>query len=182
MYLAVTLAALENNLDWNDPEALAALAQQIDIAWRNERIYLDGRDVTDHIRTLEITSLSRYAADNPDVRGRLVALQRQAARGRDVVSEGRDQGTVVFPDAGCKIFLTASPDERARRRHRDLVDRGETVSFAEVFAKQQARDHRDATRKVGPLRKAKDAVEINTDGLSCQAVVGRLEAVVRARS
>jgi len=97
------------------------------------------------------------------------------------VTEGRDQGTVVFPHAGCKVFLTASPEERARRRVDDLQQRGETPRLAEVLAQQFARDQRDSSRAVGPLVKAADAVEVVTDGLSIDAVVDRLADLVNRR-
>ncbi len=181
MYRAVTLAAWERKVDWDDAEALVTLAAGLRIELRGDRVYLDGNDVTEPIRRFQITLLSRYAAGNPGVRRRLVRLQRQAAQGCDVVTEGRDQGTVVFPEAECKIFLTASPAERARRRLADLCARGEAISFAEVLAKQEERDRRDITRAVGPLVKAADATEVDTDGLTQQQVVDRLEAIARQR-
>ncbi|MCR4414483.1 MAG: (d)CMP kinase, partial [Thermoguttaceae bacterium] len=116
-----------------------------------------------------------------DVRAHLVGLQRAAATGRNVVAEGRDQGTVVFPDAQCKIFLTASPAERARRRVRDLEARGEHVAFDKVLAAIQRRDHDDSIRPVGPLARAPDAIEVPTDGLSVEEIVDRLVSMVAAR-
>jgi cytidylate kinase len=98
-----------------------------------------------------------------------------------MVTEGRDQGTVVFPQAKCKIFLTAGPEERARRRQRDLQQRGEEATFEDIVAAQQRRDHEDSTREVGPLLRADDAVELITDGLTQDQVVDRLEALVRSR-
>ncbi|HEX3871070.1 MAG TPA: (d)CMP kinase [Pirellulales bacterium] len=181
MYRAVTLSALRRQLSWDDPQALAELARQIDIELRNDQVLLDGEDVTREIRSLNITSLIHYAADNAGVRARLVELQRQAASGIDVVSEGRDQGTVVFPEAECKIFLNATAEERARRRIQDLEARGEHLPFDEVLRQQNLRDERDRQRPVGPLLRASDAIEINTDGLSPQEVVDRLEHAVRSR-
>ena len=143
--------------------------------WTATACCLDGRDVTKEIRTFEITTSIQYAADNPAVRDQLVAWQRAAADGRDVVTEGRDQGTVVFPNAECKIFLTADEDERARRRYRDLVARGENVTFDEVLGAQHVRDERDRTRPVGALLIADDAIEVSTNGLSPAEVVARLE-------
>jgi cytidylate kinase len=144
-------------------------------------VLLDGQDVTAAIRTPEITTVTHYAADNPAVREHLVELQRAAAAGRNVVTEGRDQGTVVFPDAECKIFLTASPEERARRRVEDFHRRGQHVALEEVLAQQNLRDQRDMVRSAGPLVKAPDAIAISTDGLSSQQVVDQLEAIVRER-
>jgi len=181
MYRAVAWTALERGLSWQDPAALVALAQQLTIELQGSRVLVDGDDVTDAIRTSAATAVTRYAANNPGVRAHLVELQRRAAGSDDIVTEGRDQGTVVFPDAECKIFLTASPAERARRRVADLASRGEELSLQEVLAQQTARDESDAARTVGPLRAADDAIEVCTDGLSAEQVVDRLEALVRER-
>jgi cytidylate kinase len=181
MYRAVTLAAVRHKHDWADGHALEELARGLHIELDDRRVWLDGEEVTESIRTFEITTLIHHAANNSRVREHLVELQRQAAAGKDVVSEGRDQGSVVFPEAQCKIFLTATPEERARRRMEDLILRGEIVTFEEVLAKQNLRDQRDSQREHGPLVKADDAVEIVTDGISPDAVVIELESIVRAR-
>jgi cytidylate kinase len=181
MYRAVVLAALRQKLELADAAALAALARTLQIELTGDRVLLEGEDVTSAIRSADITGLTHYAADNPAVRQHLVELQRSAAGQHDVVSEGRDQGTVVFPQAECKFFVTASPAERARRRMRDLEARGERLGFDEVLAAQELRDTRDRTRAVGPLVPAADALEIWTDGLSPEEVVARLESVVRAK-
>ncbi|MFO0819212.1 MAG: (d)CMP kinase [Pirellulales bacterium] len=178
MYRAVTLAAFLRQLDWKRPELLPLLASEIRIELIGDRVILDGDDVTDQIRTNEITQLIHYSANNPGVRQRLVELQRQVAQGRDLVTEGRDQGTVAFPEAECKIFLTASPEERARRRVAELSARGESVAYSEVLAQQMRRDKSDAARKVGPLVAAADATEVKTDGLTCEQVVDELERIV----
>lgn len=181
MYRAVALAALRRGEPLDDPARLAELARSLKIELRGQSVLLDGEDVTSAIRSRQITDLTHYAANNPGVRAHLVELQRQAARGANVVSEGRDQGTVVFPDAECKIFLTASPLERARRRQRDMVARGEEVPLDEVLAAQNQRDERDRRRAVGPLVAAPDAIEFCTDGLSREEVVDRLEQIIRPR-
>jgi cytidylate kinase len=125
--------------------------------------------------------VTRHAADNPHVREHLVGLQRVIAAGDDIVCEGRDQGTVVFPDAACKIFLTASEQERARRRQSDLQALGEQATLEEVLAAQRRRDREDAGRAVGPLVPAPDAVTVSTDGLSLEEVVDRLELLAREK-
>ncbi len=181
MYRAVALVALEQGLDWNDAAAIAALAQRLDIDVRGSQTLVDGRDVSEAIRTPAVTAVTRYAADNPQVRQRLVALQRQAAGDENLVTEGRDQGTVVFPDARCKIYLTASAAERARRRHRDFAARGEELSLEEVLSDQYSRDERDAARDVGPLVVADDALIVVTDDMSPEEVVEHLESLVRQR-
>jgi cytidylate kinase len=181
MYRAVAVAALRRELSRDDAAAWADLARRVEIRFEDHRILLDGEDVSDAIRASHVTAHVRYAADNPQVREHLVQLQQAIGRTGDMVTEGRDQGTVVFPHAECKIFLTASPAERARRRVDDLRQRGEAPEFAAVLAEQIARDERDANRSVGPLVKAPDAIEVVTDGLSLDDVVHRLAALATAR-
>jgi CMP/dCMP kinase len=179
MYRAVALAAVRKGFDWSDPQALADLAKQLKIELSDNQVLLDGEDVTTEIRRSNITALTQYPANNPQVRQRLVELQRQAAGQDNVVAEGRDQGTVVFPHAEVKIFLTASPEARAHRRQLDLESRGEFAPLEEVLRQQNERDESDRSRSVGPLLKAADAIEFYTDGLSATEVVDRLEQLVR---
>lgn len=181
MYRAVALAGMRRGLDWSRPDDLVQLCRHLRIEVDGPRILLDGEDVTDEVRTTAVTSVTRYAADNPGVRSQLVAMQQALAGSLDIVTEGRDQGTVAFPNAQCKVFLTASPEERARRRVHDLEQRGEQVAFDQVLRDQQQRDQRDRSRSVGPLSQASDAVEVLTDGLSIPEVVDRLERLVRTR-
>jgi cytidylate kinase len=181
MYRAVALAAQRSGHDWNQPDALVKLTAQLQIELNDGQVFLNGDEVSGVIRSMEITSLTHYAADNPGVRSLLVEWQRQAAGSDNVVAEGRDQGTVAFPHAECKIFLTASPEERARRRVRDLAEKGEHVSFEEVLAQQLERDEKDANRAVGPLVKAKDAIEFHTDGLTEEDVVAQLVRIVESK-
>lgn len=181
MYRAVAYAAVQQQHPWSDSVGLADLAGELDIRLIDDKVSLNQRDVTAEIRSVAITTVTHYAADNPGVREHLVRLQRRAAGRDNVVTEGRDQGTVVFPDAECKFFLTASPEERARRRQADLAARGEVRTLEEILELQNLRDQRDSARTVGPLKPAADAVHIVTDGLSPVQVVDRLEAIVRAR-
>lgn len=181
MYRAVALAALEQNLDWDDPAEVARVAREARLEVVDGCMILDGRDVSDEIRTLAVTNVTHYAANNTEVRAHLVELQRRVAGSDDLVTEGRDQGTVVFPNAECKIFLTASPEERARRRRLDLLAHGDAPAFEEILRKQNERDRRDASRAVGPLVAAQDAVEVSTDHLTSEQVVSRLEELVRER-
>lgn len=181
MYRAVTLAGLRRRIDWDDETALALIAAKIELRLTDNRVLLDGEDVTTEVRTFQITSLTRHAADNRQIRELLVALQRDMATGQDTVTEGRDQATVVFPAAECKIFLTASDQVRAERRYLDLVARGEDVTREEVLEKQQQRDQRDRDREFGGLRKAPDSVVVDTDGMSSDVVIERLEQIVRSR-
>ena len=181
MYRAVALAALARNLGWDDPVKLVALARQIRLDVSEDRVAIDGQDVTQAIRTAEVTAVTHFAANNPGVREHLVELQRRAAGSDSIVTEGRDQGTVVFPRAECKIYLTASPEERARRRAQQLPASGEPASVDEVLRHQNQRDQRDANRAVGPMVAAHAAVEVPTDGLAPLEVVDRLEALVRTK-
>jgi cytidylate kinase len=179
MYRAVALAALRAKLGDNDADPIADLADRLTIEFRGDRVLLDGQEVTQAIRTSEVAAAVYLAADNPRVRARLVELQRRIAGRQDTVTEGRDQGTVAFPSAQCKIFLTATPQERARRRHAELAARGESISLEDVLAQQTERDRRDAVRPVGALVQAADAIEVLTDGLTAEQVVNRLEEIVR---
>jgi CMP/dCMP kinase len=181
MYRAVALAGMRAGLDWDASNDLARLAREIEIKLSGDRIILDGEDVTEAVRTSEVTAVTRYAADNPQVREHLVKLQRTLAGSDNVVTEGRDQGTIAFPKAECKVYLTASPEERARRRLRDLQSQGEPATLEQVLAAQERRDREDASRPVGPLLPAPDAVELSTDGMSLEEVVGRLMEIIAER-
>lgn len=181
MYRAVALAGLRGGVDWDRPEALARLSGQLKIELDGDRILLDGEDVTEAVRSSEVTAVTRHAADNVEVREQLIRLQRRLAAGRDVVTEGRDQGSLAFPDAECKIFLKASAQERARRRLRDLEDQGEAKPVDQVLDDLNRRDREDADRPVGAMVLPADAVEVSTDELSIEQVVDRLEAIVRRR-
>lgn len=179
MYRAVALAALQSGLGDGDEEEIARMAGKLSIEFIGDRVLLDGFDVTGQIRTSDVSAAVYLAADNPKVRERMVELQRKFAGEQDTVTEGRDQGTVAFPQAECKIFLTATPEERARRRHAELAQRGEQISLAEVLAQNIARDQRDSTRPVGRMVKAQDAVEVYSDGMTTEQVVDKLEEIVR---
>ena len=181
MYRAVAWAALDRGHDWNRPELLVELTTELSLDVGEQRVTVDGRDVTREIRTPEVTAVTHFAANNPGVRAILVELQRELADDDDLVTEGRDQGTVVFPHAECKIYLTASPEERARRRAEELAARGQPTSVEEVLRAQNKRDASDAGRAVGPMVAADDAVEVSTDGLTPAAVLVRLETRVREK-
>jgi CMP/dCMP kinase len=181
MYRAVVLAAVRRRATWEEDAELAALAESLSLEMTDDAVLLDGEDVSAEIRTPEIAAQIHYVADNAAVRRHLVECQRRIVGERDFVTEGRDQGTVAFPHAECKIFLTATPEERAARRVRELAARGEPAELADVLAAQNARDRRDATRPVGRLVRAEDAELVLTDGLTQDQVVDLLEGLVRAR-
>ena len=179
MYRAVTLGAIRNQIEWSDTTALTRFAAAVELRWERNRIFLDGEDVSDSIRTPQVTSAIVHVADIPEVRRQLSLQQRRIAEGRDVVTEGRDQGSEVFPDAGCKIFLTASPEERARRRQQQLAAAGRAMSYEDVLRTQEQRDLEDARRPVGTLRPADDAVVINSDGMTSEQVIERALEIVK---
>jgi CMP/dCMP kinase len=181
MYRAVALAALEQAVPLDEPERLAAVAESLAIAFQGGRVFVGDRDVSVEIRTPEITAATRPVADAPAVREVMKRLQRRLATGLDVVTEGRDQGSVVFPHADLKVFLTASAEERARRRHREEESRGAPVSLDDVLAAQNRRDDGDRTRAVGAMVAADDAVLVETDGLTRAEVVERLVQLVEER-
>lgn len=160
MYRAAALAAVRG----------APLPRRIELG---ERVLADGEDVTAEIRTPEVTAKASEVAADPAVRERMVAMQRELIAGGDWVAEGRDIGTVVAPGAEVKVFLTASPEERARRRAEQ-----EGRPLDEVLADQRDRDARDESREHSPLRPADDAVELDTTGLSIDEVVARIAALV----
>jgi cytidylate kinase len=174
MYRAVALTALERGIPLDDSTRIAALAEEVRIEFRDGRVNVDGRDVSTEIRSERITAATRPVADAPPVRDAMKRIQRRMAEGTDVVTEGRDQGSVVFPHAELKVFLTASPEERARRRHREEIGRGHTTTLDSVLESQSRRDDADCSRPVGAMRQADDAVLLETDGLTAEEVVQRL--------
>jgi cytidylate kinase len=182
MYRAVTLAALREKIDLEDQAALAALVGGLRLELPPGRVLLNGQDITGLIRTPEISAASGPIAGSRVVRERLAQWQRQLAAGRNIVCEGRDQGTVVFPQAEVKFFLVADPDERARRRHRELSERGAAVSLPEVLSAQQARDARDAARDIAPMVPAADAILLDSTNLTLDEVVHEMERSVRRRT
>jgi cytidylate kinase len=182
MYRAVTLAALRARIDLRDQDALARLMDALRLEMPPGRVLLDGKDVSDQIRTREVDQTTGLIADSPVVRRRLGEMQRSIAAGRRMVCEGRDQGTIVFPDAFCKFFLSAAVEERARRRQAEMAARGETVDLATLLPAIETRDRRDAARKSAPMRQAADAIAVDSTGLSLKEVVDRMEAEVRRRT
>jgi cytidylate kinase len=181
MYRMVTMAGLRAGMDLRDQEALARLLKELKMELPPGRFLLNGEDVTRAIRTGEVTRASGLVADSPVVRRHLVGLQRAIAEARNMVTEGRDQGTIVFPDAACKFFLVADPCERARRRQQEMASRGEVVPLEEVLRAQEERDRRDAARDLAPMVPAPDAIVIDSTSLSPAQVVERLEQEVRRR-
>jgi cytidylate kinase len=179
MYRAVALAGLRAGLDLQDADSLERLLEGIHLDLPSGRVLLNGEDIGDLIRSGEVTAATGLVADSPVVRRRLAQWQRAAAAGRDMVCEGRDQGTVVFPDAARKFFLVADPEERARRRQREMAARGEAVEIGALLATQEERDRRDAARDLAPMVAAPDAVVLDSTALTLGQLVDRMEEEVR---
>ena len=181
MYRSIAWLALKEQIPWDDSGRIASLVPGLDLQLTNNQVILNGQDISSQIREPEVGQVIHHVADNQLVRQHLVKLQRRLVAGQDVVTEGRDQGSVAFPDAECKIFLTASPQERARRRSNQLKQQGKDVSWEEVLVQQNERDERDRQRPFGGLVPAHDAVDFSTDNLSVEEVVDALESLVRAK-
>jgi cytidylate kinase len=180
MYRAVALAALEAAIDLDDEDALTNLATGLSIELVEGRWILEGRDVSDAIRSHEMARAASRVARSPGVRRALVARQRQTAQRGDVVMEGRDIGSVVLPDADVKVFLTATLDERARRRDLESAP-DDSTTLAGVKRALETRDAADATRPISPLVPASGSIEIDTTELSVDEVVERIAAMLAAR-
>jgi cytidylate kinase len=186
MYRAVTLHVMRKGARLEDPQAIVAALQGMELDLRMEgnapmRVMLATRDVSDAIRTPEVTRNIHYVADIVQVRNRMVAMQREIGREGNLVTEGRDQGSVVFPDAGLKIYMFASPEVRARRRFNELQQRGQQSSYDEVLEDVSRRDYLDMGREVGALRKPADAVELDTSEMSAEQASEAIVALARQR-
>jgi cytidylate kinase len=176
MYRAVAWLAMQAGLSVeDDSEAITRLAQTMQVEFRpingDQHLFVGDEDLEPRIRLPEVGALSSAVSAIPGVRGALLDTQRTLARETGVVMEGRDIGTVVLPDASLKIFLTASPEERARRRLEQLRDKHPELTLEQVLADQRERDMRDSSREVAPLRKADDAIEVNSDGMTLEQVI-----------
>jgi len=182
MYRAVTWKCMQAGIDMNDPTKVAELAAgtcvEFSGAGAQRRVICDGQDVTEQIRTPEVTRNIFHVADEPAARRPLVERQRAIARDTNLVAEGRDQGTEVFPDAAVKFFLDASLQERAARRRRDLVSAGRKVTVRQVREQTIRRDRQDNSRPVGALRRTDDMILIDSTRLSPEQVVQEMLEVV----
>jgi cytidylate kinase len=184
MYRAVALAVMESSISANDDVAVGSLAARVDIDLAGDpdalKVTLEGRDVTDEIRSEEVTQMSSLISTIPEVRRAMVARQREMGR-RGAVLNGRDIGTVVFPDADVKFFLTAVPDERAQRRFTEEREQDTNVSFEATFADMIERDRRDSTRADSPLKVAEDAIVVDSTGLSINQVFEKMMAAIETK-
>jgi cytidylate kinase len=184
-YRAAALRVVKAGVSPDDEAAVAELVAGADIQFAvgdsGPQILLDGEDVTVAIRSPEVSLAAAKVSRYPAVRQKMVDLQRRFARGRGVVMEGRDIGTVVFPPADLKVFLTAAPEERARRRLSDDQQRGQAVSLPQTIAAIERRDQLDTERKISPLIPAPDAIEVDSTQLTADQVVERILRIIRER-
>jgi cytidylate kinase len=186
IYRVMALLARRHDIAWDDGPGVAALASGLDLSFRLDgdvnRVFVAGSEVTADIRAPEMSDGASRVSALPEVRTALLGIQRALGARGGIVAEGRDIGTVVFPDAGAKFFLTATIDERARRRVADLAAAGRPADLDRTRAEMIERDQRDTTRAVAPLRKADDGIEIDSSALSAAEVVARMAEVVVGRA
>lgn len=182
MYRAVALAARRKRIPLDRGKALGELCVTMDLRFRKAddamRVFLDDEDVTGAIRSPEMDMLASTVSAVPEVRAAMTALQRRVAKGARVVAEGRDMGSVVFPNASFKFFLTATPEIRAERRYKERIGRGEKVTRSDVYREMMDRDRQDRTRPLAPLRPATDARVIDSTGTSADQVVEEIWAIL----
>jgi cytidylate kinase len=186
LYRVLALAALESGVDFSDIDALVQLARNSDIHFvprpgATAEVYLDGKLVSERLRTEEAGRGASRVAAEPRIREALLQRQRDFRRPPGLVADGRDMGTTVFPNATLKIFLTASAEERAERRYKQLKEKGFSVNLARLLGEIRERDERDMNRSASPLRAAEDAIEVDTTGMSIEEVVDHIDKLLQQR-
>jgi len=185
VYRSVALAALERGVREDDAAGLVELTSDVDLTFRagadGIEVYLDDREVGDSLRTESVSVMASRVASIPAVRDALLSLQRGYRKAPGLVADGRDMGTIVFPDASLKVFLEASVEERAKRRYKQLKEKGESVMLPRLFRDMQARDRRDRERSVAPTVPASDAVVVDSTHLSREQVVEHVVGLARQR-
>ena len=177
----VALYILENNIDFNNVADVENILNNIKVDIIDDKFILNGKDVSLEIRTPEVTKIVSPVSAIKAVRVKLVDLQREISKGKKVILDGRDIGTVVFPNADLKIFLVASPEERAKRRVKDYASKGITEDFETVLKDILERDHTDSTRKESPLKKAEDAIEVDTSFLNIEESVQAISNLIKEK-
>lgn len=186
LYRLLALAAKRHGVSLDNTESLAVLAAHMDISFKTRdngdapKVMLEGEDVSTLIRSEGVGTNASVVAAYPEVRNALLQRQRAFAVLPGLVADGRDMGTVVFPDANAKVFLTASSEERAQRRYKQLIDKGESVSLAALIERVQKRDERDMTRKVSPMIPATNAMVLDSSGMTIEEVLQKVVDVVAA--
>lgn len=179
MYRAITYKCLKSGIDINDRQKVVDLCSRTEVDFVDNSIYLDGVRLGEEIRTLEVSSKVSDVAKIPQVREFLLEKQREIGKRSDVILDGRDVGTYIFPDTKYKFFLNASAQERGRRRYQELVDKGQTVVLEDIIEDIKKRDYIDSTREVAPLVKADDAIEVDSTSMTIDQVVTYISDMVR---
>ena len=179
MYRAITYKCLKSGIDINDRQKVVDLCSRTEVDFVDNSIYLDGVRLGEEIRTLEVSSKVSDVAKIPQVREFLLKKQREIGKRSDVILDGRDVGTHIFPDTKYKFFLNASAQERGRRRYQELVDKGQTVVLEDIIEDINKRDYIDSTREVAPLVKADDAIEVDSTSMTIDQVVTYISDMVR---
>lgn len=179
MYRAITYKCIKEDIDVNDIQRVVDLCSRTDVDFVDNYIYLDGQRLNEEIRTLQVSSRVSDVAKIPQVREFLLEKQREIGKRSDVILDGRDVGTHIFPDAKYKFFLNASAQERGRRRYQELIDKGQSVVLEEIIEDIKKRDYIDSTRVVAPLVKADDAIEVDTTYMTIDQVVTYISDMVR---
>ena len=170
MYRLFTLKMLKENISFSDSDKINELLENLNINIENDRFYLDEKDVSEEIRKTDVAENVSKTAAIDEVREKMVSLQREFSKSKNVILDGRDIGTVVFPEADIKIFLVADPRERAERRFKELKAKGENISLDSIYENILKRDKLDSTRENSPLKKANDAIEVDTTGKNIEEV------------
>lgn len=178
MYRMVALYILENGLNYERKEDVLKTLSSIKLNIDGDKFYLNGKDVSEAIRTPEVTKLVSPVSTVKEIRERLVDIQREISKGKSVILDGRDIGTVVFPNADLKVFLVASAEVRAKRRVKDYAQKGIIQEFEDVLKDIKERDHRDSTRKESPLKKADDAIELDTSYLNIEQTTEKISELI----
>ncbi|MDV4151780.1 (d)CMP kinase [Clostridium sp. AL.422] len=181
MYRAVALVAKEKNIEETDIDALCKIIDSFDMKFENDDLILNGENIQEKITMPEISSIVSKYASIKEVRSKLVKLQREMSKKFDVIMDGRDIGTVVLKDSKFKFFLTATPEARADRRYKELKNRGLAVEYSTILEDIIKRDYIDSHREVDPLRKAEDAIEIDTTNLSIEEVVEKISLSIKSK-
>lgn len=182
MFRCVTLNMIQEGIQIEDEDTIKEMLDNIQIDLKeNGEVFLNGEEVTKRIRENDINEFISPVSMLPVVRGKLLELQRKMAQGKNVIMEGRDIGTVIFPKADVKVFLDASPEERARRRVRQNQEKGIATSYEEVLKSIKERDIKDSTRKIAPLRKAEDAIYMDSTNMTIDEVTDEIVAIVREK-
>ena len=179
LYRAIGVAAKEAGIDLTDERAVVELAKKLKIELKENRVFLNGKEITEKIRAPEAGTLASQVAQHREVREVVVKILRELAQGKEVVIDGRDAGSYIFPEAELKIYLTASPEERAKRRHKELTQKGFKIPYEKVLREVIERDKKDASRKFAPLVIPEGAVVIDSTGIGLEELLIKVEELIK---